>query len=308
MKNVFLSLLLLCMSLTEVFAQTSHLSSVKIDQYQLTTAQSCSSIPNGFAQPIRVVFTQEGSFTGNVEVTLNVRITNKRTNTIQTTSYLQEVFVSPRGASYEVVAGNIDITGTDQYEFFLNSSVRYPGVTSPSTSSLYVCGTALPVELVSFTGTMSNGFIKLGWSTATEKNAEAFYIQGSTDGVIFTTIDRVAATGNSSSLVKYSYSSAANGQTYYRLKCSDVDGQTTYSPVIIVKNGVTNPYLVKVGTYYVGFDIPADEEVVRVTMYDFLGRVVGDEDFKHFKGVVRSDVFVIRLTTGAGDQHQKIVR
>jgi hypothetical protein len=107
------------------------------------------------------------------------------------------------------------------------------------TSSNWVSASALPVNLVSFTGSNREGANLLQWSTASEQNSSRFEVQRSENGNDFNTIATVAASGNSDKLVSYQYEDrelAHVGKYYYRLKMVDKDGTTKYSAVISVIN------------------------------------------------------------------------
>ena len=92
---------------------------------------------------------------------------------------------------------------------------------------------ALPVKLGSFTVKKVNTSAQLDWSTEQEINSSYFSIERSTDGRIWTSITRVNAAGNSTSVKDYRAfdNNPLNGLNYYRLKQYDVDGKFEYSVV-----------------------------------------------------------------------------
>lgn len=100
----------------------------------------------------------------------------------------------------------------------------------------------LPVKLLSFTGTYNNRTDEttLIWQTASEVNNKGFEIERSTDGVHFHKIGYLAGNKTSTQVIGYSYNDLLknlainNKQVYYRLKQIDLDGQSTYSKIIIV--------------------------------------------------------------------------
>ncbi|MGN6194419.1 MAG: LamG-like jellyroll fold domain-containing protein [Ginsengibacter sp.] len=114
-------------------------------------------------------------------------------------------------------------------------------------TSNWVSVSALPVNLVNFTGTNKDGANLLQWSTASEQNSSRFEVQRSENGSDFTTVGTVAAAGNSDKLINYQYedrplSNAA--KYYYRLKMVDKDGATKYSSVVLIKNSAATLSLV----------------------------------------------------------------
>ncbi|MBB6609622.1 IPT/TIG domain-containing protein [Pontibacter sp. Tf4] len=110
--------------------------------------------------------------------------------------------------------------------------------------------TPLPVELTSFTAKLTNGTVRLDWSTASEKDNSHFEIERSSGNMSnYRKVARVdSKVGTSAITINYSillnYSS--NGQTeYYRLKQVDFDGTATYSRSVAVRpNMVAKPTLI----------------------------------------------------------------
>lgn len=94
----------------------------------------------------------------------------------------------------------------------------------------------LPVELLSFTGKKDGSSNLLIWETASEINSSHFIIERSEDGKNFSSIGRVGAAGNSSTLKKYSFiDSDVEGKVYYyRLLQVDFDGVSEYSNIISI--------------------------------------------------------------------------
>jgi len=96
--------------------------------------------------------------------------------------------------------------------------------------------TALPIELLTFTGSMFNDKVLLEWSTATEYNNDYFFIERSTDGYVWTKITEVDAAGNSTITLNYLTfdEDPRVGINYYRLTQVDYDGQyETFTPIAV---------------------------------------------------------------------------
>ncbi|MDB5268658.1 MAG: hypothetical protein JWP58_1698 [Hymenobacter sp.] len=94
----------------------------------------------------------------------------------------------------------------------------------------------LPVELTSFTAEAANGKVELRWRTASERNSAQFVVERSATGEAFSAVRDVAAQGNSTTATNYATTDAAPlaGLSYYRLRQTDLDGSTEYSPVVTV--------------------------------------------------------------------------
>lgn len=88
--------------------------------------------------------------------------------------------------------------------------------------------TALPVELLYFEASSSDGNVKLEWSTATESNTAAFEIYRSTDLGCTKKIAEIPASGNSPQTQYYTYNDVPNepGLWYYCLVEREINGVT----------------------------------------------------------------------------------
>jgi Leucine-rich repeat (LRR) protein len=102
----------------------------------------------------------------------------------------------------------------------------------------------LPVKLNHFTGRLVDGAAVLYWETAQEQSASHFNIQRSINGVDFTTIGKVKATGNTITRKEYSFTDQAAGtlrtdKIYYRLQTEDINGRQELSKIIVLKPGAS---------------------------------------------------------------------
>jgi hypothetical protein len=100
-------------------------------------------------------------------------------------------------------------------------------------------GRPLPVELTRFTAVRKGRDVQTTWSTASEKNSDRFEVERSPDGRTFERITTVAAQGNSNSPTAYAYLDYSlihpfTHSLYYRLRQVDLDGSSSYSPVVAV--------------------------------------------------------------------------
>ncbi len=97
-------------------------------------------------------------------------------------------------------------------------------------------GNILPVELSTFYTKCVDDKAVLTWRTESEYMALQFEVERADDNFEFKPIGVVSALGNSLSAQYYSYTDenlSIYHRTYYRLKCVDMDGSYTYSPVIV---------------------------------------------------------------------------
>jgi hypothetical protein len=98
-------------------------------------------------------------------------------------------------------------------------------------------GSALPIQLVSFTGETDNRINYLKWITQSEQNSSHFEIERSVDAVNFENIGRVNAMGVSNQVKLYTFNDVnpIRGMNYYRLKMVDMDGTFNYSNTIALE-------------------------------------------------------------------------
>lgn len=91
----------------------------------------------------------------------------------------------------------------------------------------------LPLTWLSFTAEKQQQHALLNWTTASEFNTKNYQVQHSTDGINWSAIGTVTAAGNYSSTKNYSFTHLlpANGNNYYRLLQSDMDGRSSLSDV-----------------------------------------------------------------------------
>ena len=114
---------------------------------------------------------------------------------------------------------------------------------SPDILDLYridATASPLPIQLLDFKATLQSNAVQLTWKTATEINSRDFGIQRSIDGLNFSDVGTVAASGNSTTEKSYAfddnqYLEAGSNLLYYRLQLNDRDGNIKYSNVLTVK-------------------------------------------------------------------------
>lgn len=100
-------------------------------------------------------------------------------------------------------------------------------ITTDTTLVTVDC-TILPVELGDYSIECDRNAPIIRWTTLSERHTSYFEIQGSPDGINFSTIGLINAAGESSSSIDYSYELSPSRQKYYRVKQVDQDGQFEY--------------------------------------------------------------------------------
>lgn len=161
--------------------------------------------------------------------------------------------------------------------------------------SVYHNSTPLPIELINFTATVLDKNVELNWFTASETNNDYFTVEQSTDGINFNNIGTVDGAGNSIMLKKYSFTHASpkEGTLYYRLKQTDMDGQSVYFKMIsaTVQNNdfslMLYPNPLFEGSIHLNCNSPIDLEIA---IFDELGEVVYSGNIKTKDGVFVYDI------------------
>lgn len=100
----------------------------------------------------------------------------------------------------------------------------------------------LPVNWLSFTARAQSPDVLLQWSTAQEQDSKEFVVQHSADGINWTDLGSVDGAGNSNTVKNYTYrhTSPLSGRNYYRIRQTDFNNVSSYSPVrtILVTAGI----------------------------------------------------------------------
>jgi len=161
---------------------------------------------------------------------------------------------------------------------------------------------ALPVTLISFTATKSNGNSEhpaalLKWRTASETNSDHFAIQRSGDGKKWQEIGSVQASGDKVSDTDYSFVDEAvmDGENVYRLKMIDRDQTFAYSSIrsldfrslIVFYPNPVNARLRIKGLH------PTEAKTSKVQIWDAAGRLV-----RQSTGVPTEGIDMSMLPTG----------
>ncbi|HYM94012.1 MAG TPA: PQQ-dependent sugar dehydrogenase [Chitinophagaceae bacterium] len=194
-----------------------------------------------------------------------------------------------------------------------------------SFSSFYFASSniVLPLQLLSFTGSLQKNTTLLKWVTTNEINVSHFDIERSVNGVDFKNIGSEVAKGNNNNTNNYSFIDydAANqisSVVYYRLKIFDIDGSFSYSQVISVTftsfyTLIIHPNPVQQTLYVHGkkdFHKP-----LRAELYDLNGKLLKQQltfknDFTIDVSSLRSGVYVLKMYNGydLDEQVEKVIK
>jgi hypothetical protein len=149
--------------------------------------------------------------------------------------------------------------------------------------------TSLPIQLINFTGQLSNNTVQLNWKADQGRNFEKFEIERSLDGKIYTRIETIPFNNLIHDYHLLDNISVLQSKLiFYRLKMIDADSKFSYSKIIVFR---TNP----VQNNFTIYPNPARTEIfvslladkkqnLRIKVLDASGRIVSEHQKEVQKG------------------------
>ena len=141
----------------------------------------------------------------------------------------------------------------------------------------------LPVKFLSFTLSNTSSIILIQWSTAEEVNALKYEVERSEDGINWTKVGSVSATGNSTSTHNYTYSDhyTISNKVYYRVKEIDFTGQYNYTAIKELKNDANGNIDIKIyspsqSTAVIEFPSLVNDNV-SIRIISFSGQIISEK-------------------------------
>mgnify|MGYP000082505637 CR=1 FL=1 len=152
--------------------------------------------------------------------------------------------LSPSGSTAGNFSGNGTLSAAQETALLADGmyvNVHTSFVGSGELRGQIVFQNTLPVEMLYFNAAFINGINKLKWATGTELNNDYFEIQHSTNGIEFSTIDKVDGAGTTLNerTYEFAHKSPKSGLNYYRLRQVDFDGNYEFSNITEVKSELT---------------------------------------------------------------------
>ncbi|MBX2922043.1 MAG: hypothetical protein KF746_07615 [Chitinophagaceae bacterium] len=169
----------------------------------------------------------------------------------------------------------------------------------------------LPVSLLEFSALAKSGYVDLAWSTGSEIKNSFFTIEKSGDGMHFEVMQTINSASEGNSTAKLNYAARDvhpyNGNNYYRLKQTDIDGKYSYSKVIVVYFSSLPQVTVypnpAAGTVYIkGLNM----QTTQIEWYDTGGRIVAAQTVPVQNGIARLNtnlaggMYILKYATGKG--------
>lgn len=175
------------------------------------------------------------------------------------------------------------------YQGNRNPFVDYPQYVNQVWNSTCPGLSALPVDVVLFTGQLNGNIVSLDWDVATEINLDRYEIERSFNGTDFSFLGKVKAENRSSYSFNDNVESVRGRRVYYRLKKVDKDGKFGYSAVFSVH--------VPLNTRFSVYPNPAssvirlqlnnnNNDIASVTITDISGRIIYAKQMKASNGSI----------------------
>ena len=119
------------------------------------------------------------------------------------------------------------------------------GGTNEGSVDVVCLSLVLPVELVDFKAAVSQGKVDLYWQTASELHNLGYQVQRSPDARNWKDLGFVAGAGTTQQEQRYAFTDATPlpGINYYRLRQTDFDGRSEYSPILVANLGFASKAL-----------------------------------------------------------------
>jgi hypothetical protein len=136
--------------------------------------------------------------------------------------------------------------------------------------------TSLPVQFISFTAACRDEAAQLNWTVASDINTASYAIERSSNGRDYAAVSVVAGKGSAAQQF-YVFADGAPlpGASYYRIKATDANGSTVYSPVVLFHGCTAN--MVRLATSPVSGESElvlqlTQNAQVQINLFDVTGR------------------------------------
>jgi hypothetical protein len=164
----------------------------------------------------------------------------------------------------------------------------------------------LPIKLLYFNATLKNHKVQLDWATASEKNADYFVVERSSDGSVFSEVLQHSAVGNSTSKQSYRLfdEDPINGISYYRLKEVDLNKEANYSDIKSVNYSFSKEEMLKIypnptENERISIEFESSENTeFKVVVRNTLGQVIQNHHFNTNIGQNLIELSIAHLSSG----------
>ncbi|MBQ21276.1 MAG: hypothetical protein CMD31_11020 [Flavobacteriales bacterium] len=130
-------------------------------------------------------------------------------------------------ADLGITVGNYAAVTKFQHQLTPNTDVAFVAYNMQSIE-------ILPIVLLDFNVEVKNNIVQINWQTSSEINNDFFTVEKSKDAVNWEEVLKKSGAGNSQEILHYEDEDKfpVSGISYYRLKQTDFNGESTYSHIV----------------------------------------------------------------------------
>jgi hypothetical protein len=194
------------------------------------------------------------------------------------------------------------VTESDMGAYTITVTCSIAGCTNSTSRRLTLdpC-VVLPQTLLHFSGQRKNSTIQLNWQTADEVNMSYYIVQRSSDGIVFTPVQQVAAKGDVLNIYSATDTHVPAGSVYYRLQSVQKSGAIEYSRSISFNNVNAQPFNVYpsliTGNTSVTVTCPVTSHTSFIRIVGVDGSVL--QTIPVYAGVTKTSIDVTSLARGS---------
>ncbi len=177
----------------------------------------------------------------------------------------------------------------------------------------------LPVTLLNFNGALNNNGTLLKWTTSDEQSARNFEIEKSGNGNNFYRMGIVTAQGYSQSVHQYSFfDQRAEEINYYRLKMNDMNGNSKYSNVVIIRNNMVSQAITILNNPFaneINLRFTKKFQQLNLQLFNASGQMVAQKQIKNATEVhwtlqdnLSKGVYILNVETDGRKYTNKLIR
>ena len=170
----------------------------------------------------------------------------------------------------------------------IGNAVTKSGINSFSRWTLSDANAALPVLFILFNAKCEGNKTSLTWKTAQEQNTDHFDIERSSDGINWSVIGNIPATGNSNSENTYSFTDNNPLQNnFYRIAVHDLNGRVQFTNVIRSSCSVADQFTLWPNPVHDNVFInitSSNESMATIMIFDSKGAMVKMQKKSVFRG------------------------
>jgi hypothetical protein len=181
--------------------------------------------------------------------------------------------------SFTIAAGSLPIAVNGGSRIVALAYDNATGAANTSEFGGVMSAVLTPVNLITFTGRLTNSKVYLDWTTAQEFNNSHFDIEKSIDGKNYTKIGTVNGKGGVSSSYSFIDANVTSSINFYRLKQVDIDSRSSlYSKVLLMRGDLgRTPIRVSPSPFTGFFNLSYQlqkEETINIRLFNQIGQLV----------------------------------